>query len=265
MEEIIRSLTEQNCIVGSELRCFPVLDSTNTLLKELALQGAADGTAVIAKHQTAGRGRMGRMFESPAGKGLYLSVLLRPKLPPERFLPVTALAAVAVCSAVEKLCGVRPGVKWPNDLVLGGKKLAGILTELVVDEDGRPGIVLGIGVNLFQKGEDFSPEVAQIATSLEREGCPVVEEELTAAVLRELDRMYHALSAGDLESWYQQYCRDCVNLGKRVQLLSSGCRQDALALDVDEDFGLLVRLPDGTETVIRTGEVSVRGLYGYAE
>lgn len=266
MREAILRLLGHTDVVGREVLCFSELDSTNTYLKQLALDGAADGTAVIAAHQTAGRGRMDRTFQSPAGKGLYLSVLLRPELPPEGFLPVTALAGVAVCHAVEALCGVRPGLKWPNDPVLRGRKLAGILTELVVGEDGKPAIVLGIGVNLCQRPEDFTADVAAMATSLEAEGYAVSCETMAAALLRELDRMYGVLLRGDLATWRQRYERDCVNVGKTVQLLRpDGRRERAEALGIDEDFGLAVRLADGREEVIRSGEVSVRGLYGYVE
>ena len=125
----------ENAVIGCEIRRFDCLDSTNTYLKREALAGARDGTVAIADYQTAGRGRRERSFQSPAGKGIYLSVLLRPRLPPERLLLVTALAGVAVCEAVERVCGIRPGLKWPNDPVLGNRKLCGILTELVTDPE----------------------------------------------------------------------------------------------------------------------------------
>lgn len=265
MEQKLRQLLDQSCVVGGEVRCFDVLDSTNTYLKELALNGAPNGLAVLAEQQTAGRGRMDRRFQSPKGMGLYLSVLLRPELPPERLLPVTALAGVAVCGAVERLCGERPGLKWPNDPVLHGRKLAGILTELTVDGDGKLALVLGIGINVRQGREDFSPDVAEIATSLRMEGLAVSREALAAALLRELDKMYRALLAGELDPWREAYRQDCVNLGRPVQLLYPGGRKQAVALDIDEEFGLVVRLEDGEVTVVRSGEVSVRGLYGYVE
>ena len=266
MKEAIMQMLRPTHVIGREVLCFASLASTNTYLKELALAGAADGTVVIADYQTAGRGRMNRTFQSPAGKGLYLSVLLRPDLPPERFLPVTALAGVAVCGAVEQLCGERPGLKWPNDPVLYGRKLAGILTELVMGEDGKPAIVLGIGVNISQKGEDFTPDVVGMATSLAMEGFDVPREALAAALLQRLDEMYMALLANDLDVWRQRYRRDCVNLGRAVQLLHpDGRREQALALDVDRELGLVVRLEDGQEKTVYTGEVSVRGLYGYVE
>ena len=265
MEQWLRQLLDQSCVVGGEVRCFKVLDSTNTYLKKLALEGAPNGMVVVAEQQTAGRGRMDRQFQSPKGKGLYLSVLLRPELPPERLLPVTALAGVAVCGAVERLCGERPKLKWPNDPVLHSRKLAGILTELTVDGDGKLALVLGIGINVGQERSDFSPDVAEIATSLHMEGLEVSREALAAAVLRELDKMYRALLTGELGPWREAYRRDCVNLGRPVQLLYSGGRKQAVALDIDEEFGLVVRLKDGEVTVVRSGEVSVRGLYGYVE
>ena len=266
MEQEIRQHLQSIETVGSTILYFDTINSTNTCLKEQVQCGAADGTVVIAGHQTAGRGRMTRSFESPEGKGIYLSVLLRPKLPPERLLPLTALAGIAVCDAVERVCGVRPGVKWPNDAVLNGKKLCGILTELVMD-GAEPCIVLGVGVNLSQTAGDFSPEVAAIATSLSVEvGKPVGSAALIAALLEEIDRLYIALKREDLSAYLAAYRRDCVNLGKQVQLIApEGTREAAAALDVDEAFGLIVQTAEGTVKTVRAGEVSVRGLYGYIE
>lgn len=263
--EILQYLKETK-IVGREILCFEELDSTNTYTKTLAMQGAKSGTVVIADRQTAGRGRMDRSFQSPKGRGLYLTVLLKPDLPPERLLPVTALAGVAVCDAVERVCGVRPGLKWPNDPVLGKRKLGGILTELIVAPDGCLNLVLGIGVNLSQTASDFTPEVAEIATSLRTElGREVSRAALTAALIEELDRLYATLKSGDLSAYLAAYRRDCVNLGKTVQLIGPGERETVMVVDIDELFGLVVRMPDGTEKTIRSGEVSVRGLYGYVE
>ena len=251
-----------------ELRCFDTIDSTNTYARQIALEGAADGTAVIADCQTAGRGRMGRSFQSPRGKGIYLSVLFRPDLPPERLMPVTALAGLAVCNAVERLCGVRPGLKWPNDPVLGNRKLCGVLTEMALEgETGRvQHLVVGIGINVLHTPEDFQDDVADIATSLQMElGKPVSRPRLTALLLEELDLVYAALRSGELEAYLTAYRRDCVNLGKTVQLIGGEERETVTAVDVDEDFGLVVRMPDGSMRTVRSGEVSVRGLYGYVE
>lgn len=261
-EEILKYLRPTE-IVGREIRYFSELDSTNTRAKILARTGAPEGTAVIAGRQTAGRGRMARSFQSPAEKGLYLTVLLRPQLPPERLTPVTALAGEALCDAVGRLCGLRPGLKWPNDPVLNGRKLCGILTE----RTGDGALVLGIGVNVSQRASDFSPEVAELATSLEMElGRPVSRAELAAALLEELDDMYQALLSGDLSAYLEAYRRDCVNLGRQVQLITpDGDRETAQALDVDREFGLVVRDAAGRRRTVRSGEVSVRGLYGYVD
>lgn len=264
----IRSFLRETAAVGRELKCFDEIDSTNNYAKKIALSGAADGTVIVADCQTAGRGRMDRSFQSPKGKGIYLTALLRPELPPERLLPVTALAGVAVCAAVERICGVRPGLKWPNDPVLGNKKLCGILTELSLEgETGRVQyLVLGIGVNVLQTAADFSPDVAEMAASLAMAlGRPVSRPALAAALIEELDRLYAALKAGELADYLAAYRRDCVNLGKPVQLLSPGGRETVTAVGIDEDFGLVVREADGAERTVRSGEVSVRGLYGYVE
>lgn len=269
-EPEIRSFMGPTALVGRELRCFSELDSTNNYLKSQAQEGAPDGLAVTADSQTAGRGRMDRSFQSPKGRGIYLSVLLRPQLPPDRLPPVTALAGVAVCAAVERVCGVRPGLKWPNDPVLNGKKLCGILTEMSLEaETGRlQSLVLGIGINVAQEPEDFSPEVREMATSLLQVlGTPVSRPQLAAALLEELDQAYAALLAGDLSAYLAAYRRRCVNLGKPVQLIpfGGGARETARAVDIDQEFSLVVRGEDGSERTVRSGEVSVRGLWGYTE
>ena len=159
------------------------------------------------------------------------------------------MAAVAVCGAVERAAGVRPGIKWTNDLILGGRKLGGILTELSLEgETGRPEyLIIGVGLNVRQRAEDFPPEVADVATSLAAQGYEVSRAALAAALIEAFGR------------------RDCVTLGREVRLLWSEEQERGLALDVDGQFGLVVRWADGTETTVRTGEVSVRGLYGYVE
>lgn len=266
MEQEIRRLLGNTSVIGRDILYFEELGSTNTYAKELALTDAPAGTVVIADCQTAGRGRMNRSFQSPKGKGLYLTVLLRPQLPPERLAQMTVLAGIAVCGAVERICGVRPGLKWPNDPVLGGKKVCGILAELVTDDSGRLCLVVGIGINVAQRREDFTPEVAEMAASLEMIlGKPVSRPALAAALLEELDRAYGALECGDLAEYRARCRQDCVNLGKPVRLMGPDGPEEAEAVDIDRDFGLVVRTPDGKEKAVRSGEVSVRGLYGYAE
>lgn len=263
-EEAVRQKLSDVKTVGRTLCCLEEVGSTNDFGKQLVFSGAADGTVILADSQTAGRGRMERVFQSPAGKGIYLTVLLQPQLPPEQFIGVTAMAGVAVCDAVETVCGIRPGLKWPNDPVLNGKKLGGILTELVLEpESGQPWIVLGIGLNI--KRETFTQDVAVMATSLEQEEIHVSREQLASELIRSLDRMYAALTAGTIEAYLTAYRRDCVNLGRQVRLIRGAQTETAAAIGIDEQFGLVVRFADGAETVVRSGEVSVRGLYGYTE
>lgn len=255
-------------LIGGTILCTDETASTNSDCKSLAARGGANGTVIIANSQTAGRGRLNRNFQSPKDKGIYMSVLLYPDLSPEGLFPLTVLAGVCVCSAVERVCGVRPGLKWPNDPVLNGKKVCGILTELSMEgESGRVAyVVTGIGINVAQTPDDFSPEVSQMATSLSWElGREVSRPHLAAAVIEELDRAYAALCRGDLSAYLDACRRDCVTLGKRVQLLASAGREEAEAVGLDDRFGLIVRDASGTERVIRAGEVSVRGLYGYVE
>ena len=265
-EREIRRFLDETETVGARLDCFSSIGSTNTYLKTLA--DAPDGTVAVAEEQTAGRGRRGRSFESPSGKGVYLSALLRPKLPPEKLITLTGLCAVAMCSAVERAAGERPQIKWTNDLVLHGKKLAGILTELSFEgESGEVQYaVVGIGVNVNQAAEDFSPEVASLATSLAATlGRSVSRAALAAAMIGELDKMYRALQSGNIAPYLAAYRRDCVTLGAQVQLLWQDAKEKVEALDIDDQFGLIVRRENGTVETVRTGEVSVRGLYGYVE
>ena len=176
--------------------------------------------------------------------------------------------AVAAARAIERVSGVYPGIKWTNDLVLNGRKLCGILTELSVE--GETGalqyVVPGIGINVSQCEEDFDGDVAQIATSILREtGRRISRAELAAAMIEELDALYAALKSGDTSAYLEEYRRRCVTIGREVQLLWQDTKEKVTALDVDEEFGLIVRRENGTVETVRTGEVSVRGLYGYVE
>lgn len=252
--------------VGRRIDCFASIDSTNDYLKRIAADGAPDGTVAVAAEQTAGRGRRGRSFQSAADQGVYLSALLRPQLSAGSLLSLTGLCAAAMCSAVERVCAVRPQIKWTNDLVLNGKKLCGILTELGMEGGALSYVIVGIGVNVSQKAEDFEGEVAGIATSLERElGEPVSKNALAAAMIGELDALYTALLRGETADYLARYRRDCVTIGKEVRLMWQDAGEKVFALDVDDAFGLVVRHENGEVETIRTGEVSVRGLYGYVE
>lgn len=247
------------------LRFAGQVDSTNSECRRLAEQGAPDGTVVIAESQTAGRGRRGRSFSSPSGMGLYLSVLWRPDCGAERLLPLTALVAVAVCRAVERCGGVSPRIKWPNDLVLSGKKVCGILTEMTLEgETGSvESVVVGVGINCRQREKDFPPELRDVAISLDMaQENRIGRAELAAALLEELrflrrEILYHP------QRWLEEYRRRALQLCQPVEILRNGETLRADVLAVDGQFGLTVRFQDGTVETLRAGEISVRGVNGY--
>lgn len=259
-EETIRKYLTVDC---PRLECFEVIDSTNTYLKKKAVEGMCHKSVAVADAQTAGRGRMGRAFQSPKGKGLYLSVLLRPGVSAEKLMRSTGMAAVAAARAVERISGAKVGIKWTNDLVLNGRKLCGILAETVM-MGGETALVIGVGINVHHERSDFEGEVADLATSLVLEGYPVDRSELAAALVEELYRLNDRLD-GAIDDYLAEYRSRCVTLGKDVRLLWTDGQERAVALDIDEAFGLVVRRENGETTAVKTGEVSVRGLYGYIE
>ncbi len=255
----------EGCALGRSLICLGSVDSTNNYAKKLADEGAPHGTVVLTETQTAGRGRQGKSFDSPAGKGLYLSVLLRPDLPPMEVVNLTAWTAVALCDAVEQVARERPGIKWTNDLILHQKKLCGILTEMGLEaESGQlQYVVIGVGVNVSQTAEDWGDELSPIATSLEQAlDRRVRRAELAAAVIRSLDRMVRDFPT-EKETYLARYRADCVTTGHQVRLLQKGGERIAFAEGIDGDFALVVRHSDGTTETVTAGDVSVRGLLGY--
>lgn len=255
----------EGCTIGSSLLCLDTIDSTNTECKRQAMSGAPHGLVILSEEQTGGRGRLGRSFQSPRGRGLYLSVLLRPQLEPGAVVDFTAWTAVAVCDGIEAACGVRPQIKWTNDIVLGHKKLCGILTELGLESETNSlqYLVAGIGVNVNHTPEDFEDEVRDIATSLSMYlGRPVRRCALAAEIIRALDRMYQGFPQNKSE-YLARYRADCMTPGNQVQLITPVSRQEARALSIDDEFRLVVELPDGTQKALSAGEVSVRGMYGY--
>lgn len=246
-----------------EVLWYDTIDSTNDELKRRAVQGTAAGTVIAADCQTGGRGRRGRTFRSPAGKGLYLSAAFSPRCAASELSAVTAWTAVAVCNAVETVCGVRPGIKWPNDLVLNGKKLGGILTESLFLVPGEPLVILGIGLNLSQSAADFGPELRDMAVSLSQAlGAAPDRRTLLAAVLQELERLCRAFPAGcaNYLGWFR---RDCMTVGRSIRVQTAAGTRTGNAVGISDKFALRVRWSDGTKEELTTGEVSVRGLYGY--
>jgi len=263
MTEQILSCLPQDYPWADRLQYYPQLESTNRSLKLLGCQGAPHGTAVIAGFQTGGQGRMGRHFHSPRGMGVYLSILLRPDCPPTELMHLTCAAGAAMARAVEQVCGFRPQVKWINDLVASGRKLGGILTEMSLAGGLVEYAVVGIGINCLQQSKDFSPEVAQIATSLTQiTGRNILPQQLAAAMTEQLWQMRQTLFT-EKARWMAEYKENCITLGKEIQVIQGDAVRPGTALDMDANGGLWVRYTDGSTQVVSSGEVSVRGMYGY--
>ena len=246
------------------LICFPSIGSTNDHLRALAKAGAPAGTAVIADHQTGGHGRRGRSFHSPEGVGVYLSLLLRPDCPPSQLMHLTCAVAVAMCDAVEDAAGFRPAIKWTNDLVSGQRKLGGILTEIGFNAAGNVDwAIIGVGINCRQQISDFPEEIRDMAGSLSVvTGRDIDRDAVAAAMLEQLHLLSEKLLTRQGEI-LDQYRRDCMTLNRDVVLVRGDEKRYGRAVDIDSEGALVVRFADGREEAVNSGEVSVRGMYGY--
>lgn len=246
-------------VIGRTLTIYPETDSTNTRLKQLAAEGAPEGTVVLADRQTGGKGRMGRSFCSPAGNGIYMSVLLRPRLPVEKIQLVTILAALSVAEALRESAAVDARIKWVNDILVNGKKICGILTEgSFAGETGELDyLVVGIGVNIGSTAA-FPEEVRQITTAVNEEsGRQVGRCELTAAILSRFEQNYYLLTANasQLIARYKQLL--CM-LGQDITVISARENYRAVAVDISPMGGLIVRRGTGELLELHSGEISTR-------
>ena len=239
--------------------------STNDDLKVLARQGAPHGTVLIADRQSDGHGRMGRAFHSPGGVGIYFSILLRPDCQPGQLMHLTCATAVAMCDAVEQAASFRPGIKWTNDLVCGKHKLGGILTELGLSAKGGVDYaIIGIGINCCQRESDFPQEIRDIAASLSMvTGRDIDRAAVAAAMMDTLAAMDRNLLRSKAEI-LDRYRKDCITIGQEISLLRVGeAVRHGKAIDMDDDGCLIVAFEDGHRETVSSGEVSVRGMYGY--
>jgi len=244
--------------VVENILVFSELDSTNREAKARAVDGARYGTVVIADHQTSGRGRFSRGFFSPRGSGLYISFVLHcGQLGFSNPTAITAYAGLCVCEAVESLCGFSPSIKWVNDVYLDGKKICGILTEGITDfESGGIGeIVLGIGINVSTRTEDFPEEIRERAGSLFPDGRPLVTRNRLAAEV-----INRVLGSGDVSEaeLFTRYKRRLFMLGADVTVVQGNEEYKARALDIDGCGGLVVEKADGSIVVLSSGEISIR-------
>lgn len=246
-------------LIGTRLINLPLTASTNTEAFRLAEEGAGEGTVVTADEQNKGKGRLGRTWSSPPGANLYCSVILRPRIKPHEAPQLTFLSAVAVARAIEQTSGLKPEIKWPNDVLIGGKKVAGLLNEMSSETDGINFVILGIGVNLNMTAGQLPGDLRHPATSLFIEtGTKVGRARFTALLLNELDRLY----TGFLDHGFAQVRREwqerCNADGREVVVGNDGCDDiRGRFAGIDSDGALLVQCPDGTIERILSGDVRV--------
>ena len=244
-------------LIGSEILVFEETASTNEVVEHLAKSGAREGLVVFAESQTRGRGRRGRAWVSPRGKGLWFSVLLRPTLPTSAASRITVAASVAVARAIRQNCGLDARIKWPNDVMVNGKKLAGILTELRAEADEILLAILGIGIDVNCQREDFPGELGDIATSLELEtGSAQDRVALAAQVLIALDECYQA-ALTNFESIVDEWAKLCTTLGRQIVVTMGQRRIEGFAQALDSDGALLLRRDSGQIERILGGDVVV--------
>ena len=242
---------------------YEQLDSTNTKIVELAKQGAKEGTVVVADSQTAGKGRRGRAWNSPAGENIYMSLLLRPHFGANVAPMLTLLMAYSVGKVLRAAGFDNVQIKWPNDLVLNNKKICGILTEMTMKETEIDHVVIGVGINVNSR--EFPKDLSQTATSLYLESSKISERKLLIEEIVNVfwDIYQQFVSHQNLSFVQKEYEEMLINKNKEVLVLEPGNEYVAYAKGINETGELLVQTNDGSERKIYAGEVSVRGVYGY--
>ena len=248
---------------GKNVIYYDETDSTNNRAKEAGNNKEPHGTLFVADMQMAGKGRRGRVWKSPSGSSIYMTILLYPDIPPVKAPQLTLIMAIAVAEGIREVTGLETKIKWPNDIVVNGKKICGILTEMSTEIDYINHVVIGIGINVNM--ESFPEDIAKTATSLRIEaGKEFRRFELIAAIMEHFEKAYEAVcEAGSLEPIMEDYNRLLVNCGRRVRVLEPEHEYDALALGIDKTAELQVECEDGSRKSVFAGEVSVRGIYGY--
>ena len=247
---------------GTQVAFFEETDSTNNEIRRLAEQGAPHGTLAVAERQLGGKGRRGRVWTSPAGVGIWMSMLLRPQIDPMAASMLTLVMALSTRRGIEKATGLKSEIKWPNDLVLNKKKICGILTEMSAQLDYINHVVIGIGINV--QNQSFPKEIEQVATSILMEtGQHVNRAELIEAVLEQFERYYEIfLETEDLSVLVKEYNAHLINMQKQVRVLDPKEPYEAKAMGITPHGELIVDTWEGRK-LVSSGEVSVRGVYGY--
>jgi BirA family biotin operon repressor/biotin-[acetyl-CoA-carboxylase] ligase len=245
-------------VVGRDIRVFEETTSTNDVIEKLARDGVKEGVVVFAESQTKGRGRLGRKWMSPTHKGLWFSVLLRPELSPQETTQLTVASATAVRRAIKTVTGLSAEIKWPNDLLIGGKKVVGILTEMSAEVDRVRHVILGVGVDVNQDAAEFPPELQKVATSLKAEaGEAICRAELATEILRELDVDYARICGGKFSQVADEWETGCLTIGKNVSVQMGARLIRGCAEALDDDGALLVRTEHGHLERVIGGDVTL--------
>jgi len=245
-------------VIGRDIQVFEQTTSTNDVVEKLARDGVKEGVVVFAEAQTKGRGRLGRQWMSPARKGLWFSILLRPELRPLETTQLIVAAATALWRAIHEETGITPEIKWPNDILIRGKKVVGILTELSAEVDRVKHVTLGVGVDVNLSASEFPSDLRKIATSLRVEsGKPISRPELATAILRELDRDYARICAGQFAALADEWEQHCTTIGKNVAIQIGERKMRGRAEALDDDGALLIRTEHGHLERIIGGDVTL--------
>lgn len=249
--------------VGNQVKYFEEITSTNQYAKKIAEEGAPEGMLIIADEQTRGKGRSGRAWTTPRGTAVAMTLVLRPKLPPAKVSMVTLVMGLAVAKACRVLYGIPAGIKWPNDVVVNGKKLCGILTEMSMEMAAVNYVVIGTGINV--NVSSFPQEISKTATSLLLEcGYETARAKLIAVCMKYFEEYYERfLRTQDLSALMEEYNELLLNRERKVRVLEPGHEYTGTAMGINRDGELLVVREDGSQTAVYAGEVSVRGVYGY--
>ena len=246
--------------IGRDIRVFQETTSTNDVIEKLARDGVAEGVVVFAETQTKGRGRLGRTWHSPAGSGLWFSVLLRPKLRPQEITQLTVASANALRRAITQHIDAKLEIKWPNDLLIDGRKVAGILTEMSAELDCAKHVILGMGVDVNQNAGDFPADLRKRATSLKAEtGRAVPRADLAVTILRELDNDYARLTQGRFTELADEWEAHCTTIGREVVIRTGDRHIRGRAESLGEDGALLLRTEHGHVERVIGGDVSLAG------
>jgi BirA family biotin operon repressor/biotin-[acetyl-CoA-carboxylase] ligase len=251
-------------MIAKEVRFFEEVDSTNVVAKKVAEEEGTDGTLIVTESQLKGKGRRGKEWSSNKGKDIFMSLILKPKISPMSASMLTIIAALAVAKSIKRKTADEVYIKWPNDIVINGKKVCGILTEMSTEIDYINHVVIGIGINVNRSS--FTGDISQMATSLYIETKEIINRsELIAQIMKDFEEMYHIfLQKESLESFVDEYNRTLINVNREVKVIEASKEYFGVALGINDKGELLIQDQENNNIKsILAGEVSVRGIYGY--